>query len=113
MMQRRDFLRTSAGAAFAASALHRVGVMPSIPTWSSFSPAATDDALRDDRMQWWRDARFGMFVHWGLYAILAGEWHGKTNYGEWIRNNAKIPVDEYESLLARWQPDAFDADAVA
>jgi alpha-L-fucosidase len=45
-------------------------------------------AQHDARMQWWRDARFGLFIHWGLYAIPAGEWKGKTNYGEWIRHSA-------------------------
>ena len=39
----------------------------------------------DARMQWWRDARFGMFIHWGLYAVPAGEWNGNTNYGEWVK----------------------------
>ena len=36
-------------------------------------------------MAWWREARFGMFIHWGLYAIPAGEWNGETNHAEWIR----------------------------
>lgn len=64
-------------------------------------------------MQWWREARFGMFVHWGLYAILGGEWHHRTDYGEWIRNNARIPLDEYDGLRLQWQPEAFDADVMA
>ena len=52
-------------------------------------------------MTWWRDARFGMFIHWGLYSIPAGQWGDKTNYAEWIRQEAKIPVAEYEQLLPR------------
>ena len=67
----------------------------------------------DARKLWWREARFGMFVHWGLYAILAGEWEGKTNYGEWIRNNAKIPIQTYDTLLERFNPTKFSADAFA
>jgi hypothetical protein len=47
---------------------------------------------RDQRMQWWREARFGMFIHWGLYAIPAGEWKGRTDYGEWIRHTAETPL---------------------
>ncbi len=121
-MQRRDFLRTGAQAALAAGAMQgamqtaaqRAGLLGGLPaSWTAFAPADPIATMRDDRMQWWRDARFGMFVHWGLYAILAGEWGSKTHYGEWIRTNAKIPVDEYEKLLSRWQPNAFDADALA
>lgn len=67
----------------------------------------------DRDMGWWRDARFGMFIHWGLYAIPAGEWPGnpRTTHGEWIRDTAKIPIDEYEHLKARFDPQKFDADA--
>lgn len=51
-----------------------------------------------------------MFIHWGLYSILAGEWGGRTDYAEWIRNNAHIPVGEYEKLVGRFNPVKFDAD---
>ena len=55
---------------------------------------------QDERMQWWRDARCGMFIHWGLYCIPAGEWNGKEypQIGEWIMKNAKIPVAQYHEL---------------
>ena len=48
---------------------------------------------RDARMKWWREARFGMFIHWGLYSVPAGTWQGKKidGIGEWIMNNASIP----------------------
>ena len=49
-------------------------------------------AHKDQRMEWWRDARLGMFIHWGLYSIPAGTWNGKTDYAEWIREEAHIPV---------------------
>ena len=65
---------------------------------------------RDKRMEWWRDARFGLFIHWGLYAIPAGEWNGKTNYAEWIRNQAEIPIDEYDKFVGQFNPVKFDAD---
>ena len=60
--------------------------------------AETQDQ-RDARMQWWREARFGMFVHWGLYSGLAGTWDGKpvgTSGGmEWIQNYVKADTDTY------------------
>ncbi len=36
------------------------------------------------RVAWFQDARFGLFIHWGLYSVPAGEWKGKTDYGEWL-----------------------------
>ena len=72
------------------------------------------EAQRDRRMAWWREARFGMFIHWGLYSVTAGQWQGKpqTNkYGEWIQIHFKIPVKEYETLATRLNPAKFDADA--
>ncbi len=65
---------------------------------------------RPDRMAWWREARFGLFLHWGLYSVLAGTWKDDERWAEWIRNNAHIPVDEYDRLVEQWHPDAFDPD---
>lgn len=62
------------------------------------------------RMEWWRDARFGLFIHWGLYSVPAGEWGSKTNYGEWIRHSAQIPLEEYDKFISRFNPVKFDAD---
>ncbi|MHC4437488.1 MAG: alpha-L-fucosidase, partial [Planctomycetota bacterium] len=66
---------------------------------------------KDERMQWWRQARFGMFIHWGLYAVPAGEWKGEKipGIGEWIMERAKIPVSEYEQLAGQFNPVRFDA----
>lgn len=66
---------------------------------------------RNLRMDWWRDARFGMFIHWGLYAIPAGTWNGQqiNGIGEWIMATANIPVEEYEPLAGRFNPQDFDA----
>jgi len=63
----------------------------------------------DQRMDWWRKARFGMFIHWGLYSIPGGEWNGKTNYAEWILTNAQIPVSQYEKFASQFNPVNFDA----
>jgi len=75
--------------------------------------AAETKEERDARMGWWREARFGMFIHWGLYAIPAGEWEGRKipGIGEWIMFNAHVPVAEYEPLAKRFNPVKFDANA--
>jgi len=65
----------------------------------------------DSRLSWWRDARFGMFIHWGLYSILEGKWGGRDDYAEWIRNLAHIPLEEYDKLVGRFNPTRFDADS--
>ena len=62
-----------------------------------------------DRLAWFREARFGMFIHWGLYAVPAGEWDGKTTHGEWIQYQSSIPGAEYEKLAGRFNPVEFDA----
>ncbi len=67
-------------------------------------------AERDARMQWWREARFGMFIHWGLYAIPAGEWNGQTNHAEWIRTTAQIPLEEYDKFVQQFNPVKFNAE---
>jgi alpha-L-fucosidase len=66
-----------------------------------------------DPLSWWREARFGMFIHWGLYAVLAGEWRGQRipGIGEWIMHRAHIPVRDYEKLTAEFDPVDFDAEA--
>lgn len=66
----------------------------------------------DERMEWWRDAKFGMFIHWGPYAVPAGEYQGKEieGVGEWIMNSAQIPVEEYEKFSAQFNPTEYDAD---
>jgi len=66
--------------------------------------------LLADNMNWWREARFGLFIHWGLYAIPAGEWNGEIKYAEWIRDRAEIPVDVYEDLVSQFNPTAFNPD---
>ncbi|MHC4116604.1 MAG: alpha-L-fucosidase [Planctomycetota bacterium] len=64
---------------------------------------------RDARMQWWRSARFGMFVHWGLYSGLAGTWEGKpvgTRGGmEWIQQRVRVDTWEYaHNAVPKFRP---------
>jgi alpha-L-fucosidase len=65
----------------------------------------------DQRMAWWREAKFGMFIHWGLYAVPAGEWQGKRmpGAGEWIMEQGHIPREEYAPLQKQFNPVKFDA----
>jgi alpha-L-fucosidase len=74
-------------------------------------PNTETPAQRDKRMRWWREARFGMFIHWGLYAVPAGEYNGKRSerIGEWIMEWANIPRAEYEKFAAQFNPVKFDA----
>jgi alpha-L-fucosidase len=70
-------------------------------------------AERDARMAWFREARFGMFIHWGVYSVPAGEWKTNRNYGEWFLEETKMPVSEYEKYAAQFNPVKFDARAWA
>ena len=74
--------------------------------------AFSQTMLQDAKMKWFREAKFGLFIHWGLYAIPAGEWKGQpiAGIGEWIMNRAKIPVKEYEQLAHQFNPVKFNAD---
>src|SRR4051812_25491519 len=65
----------------------------------------------DVRMKWFREARFGMFIHWGLYSVAAGEWQGKPSpgAGEWIMNDMTIPLSQYRALVPKYTPVKFDA----
>lgn len=63
----------------------------------------------DARMSWWRNARFGMFIHWGIYSVPAGEWNGNTNYAEWFLEETHMPVSQYEKFADQFNPTNFDA----
>lgn len=65
----------------------------------------------DQRMEWWREARLGMFIHWGLYSVPAGEWGDSKNHAEWIRTSAQIPLETYNQFIDKFNPVLFDASA--
>jgi alpha-L-fucosidase len=77
------------------------------------SPVTETPAQHDARMAWWREARFGMFIHWGLYSQAAGVWDGKptSGAGEWMMNDKQIPLSQYARLVSQFNPVKFDADA--
>jgi alpha-L-fucosidase len=66
---------------------------------------------KDARMDWWRDATFGMFIHWGAYAVPAGIYKEKPvkGIGEWIMHNSNIPIPEYEEFVKQFNPKDFNA----
>ena len=68
----------------------------------------------EDRTTWFRDAGYGLFVHWGLYAIPGGEWQGEEIPcgSEWIMKNARIPLADYRRLAEQFCPASFDARAI-
>src|SRR5690242_2021418 len=93
-LTRRDCLKLlGAGAAAAAS-----GIGPMIAQNSNTAPAETpaEKADRERRMAWWRQAKFGMFIHWGLYSVLGRH--------EWVMEMESIPAQEYEKLAKQFKP---------
>lgn len=72
-----------------------------------------DTLTHDERMAWWREARFGLFIHWGVYAVLGGEYDGRpiNKAGEWIMNRGKIPVSEYHKVARRFNPVKYNPEA--
>ncbi|MCC7174601.1 MAG: alpha-L-fucosidase [Bryobacterales bacterium] len=84
-MERRGFLATAAGALVVSAA----------------APAYTPTKVNLESRAWFQDAKFGLFVHWGVYSVLGN--------GEWVMENTKIPIVEYEKLPARFNPTAFHA----
>ncbi len=68
----------------------------------------------EERMEWWHEARFGMFIHWGVYSMWAGQYHGHEQArggAEWIMNRCKIPVAEYQENAKKFNPVKYDPDA--
>jgi alpha-L-fucosidase len=107
-------LLVAAQFAVAADAPGTATVVPAGPL------AGETPAQREARLAWWKEARYGLFIHWGLYAVPAGSYQGKkidrsptegNGLGEWIMHNAKIPVAEYASYARQFNPVKFDADA--
>jgi alpha-L-fucosidase len=96
------------GLFFVLSGLVSAGTLA---TREGITAAGETKAERDRRMKWWRQARFGMFIHWGLYAVPAGEYKGQrsTRIGEWIMEWANIPRAQYEKFAPQFNPVKFNA----
>ncbi len=88
----------------------------SLPEKDSPEAAWWRDSMltHEQRIEWWREARFGMFIHWGVYSGLGNEYHGRKGgtYAEHIQRVLKIPIPEYRTEVAgNFNPTNFDADA--
>jgi alpha-L-fucosidase len=88
-----------------------------IPAFSGHSQTNQTDKIetkeqREARMEWWREAKFGMFIHWGVYSVPAGYYHDKPvgGIGEWIMNRGKIPMAEYQQFAKEFNPVKYNAD---
>ena len=111
----RQRLRTrpsAPGLAVAAAATLLAALFAAPAAAQALAPYETLEA-RSERLRWWRDARFGMFIHWGLYAVPGGVWNGAPvqGAGEWLLTNARIDPPQYEPLLGQFNPVDFDAKA--
>jgi alpha-L-fucosidase len=107
-------MKTSKTVLFAVTAL-TCALLPSITAvCAKDAPVVSTETKehKDARMAWWREARFGMFIHWGLYCVPGGVYQGKplSTYGEWIMAKAKIPIAEYAAFAPQFNPIKFNAD---
>lgn len=77
--------------------------------------AKAPKTAENNKMEWWQDAKFGMFVHWGPYCLYGGEYMGhnqRRGGAEWIMNRCKIPVREYRAKASTFNPEQFNADSL-
>lgn len=85
-------------------------ILTALLTLSALTTGAFAESSEADRTKWFREARFGMFIHWGVYAVPAGEWEGETikGIGEWIMRFRKIPVEKYKSYAPQFTAAKYD-----
>jgi alpha-L-fucosidase len=86
--------------------------LPILLAFACFTTSTMSAPAEADRTQWFREARFGMFIHWGVYAVPAGEWEGQTikGIGEWIMRFRKIPVEKYKSYAPEFTAAKYDPE---
>jgi len=113
-MNRRTFLKTAVVAPAAVAAT-------SVPSYLETYTALYVSDPHAAAIQWFKDARFGLFMHYGLYSLLGGEWQGKPMVNEtapehpnaeWIQYHCRIPVAEYARLKERFSASRFDANRI-
>jgi alpha-L-fucosidase len=96
------------------SRLAPAGIVGSALTWALLVSAAVpvqaqNAPSRDQRTEWFRQDKFGMFIHWGIYSVPAGEWKEGKNHAEWIMLTGKIPSADYEKFATQFNPVKFNA----
>lgn len=119
-MNRRKMLKT--GAAWTGAVLIGLGIFlnsscsrskPGIPSYLEGYEEIYAENPREAALNWFEDAKFGMFIHYGLYSLLEGSYgdiHSKP--AEWVQLRAKIPLAEYEKLADKFTAENFDADFI-
>ncbi len=116
-MSRRSLLRAAAVLLAVPTVLGSLTVPASAASAGPGTNYAFDDPFTASRAQWWREDRFGMFIHFGVYSQLEGGYTRPDGTvcqdAEWIQRNCSIPKDEYEQVAAEFDPAGFDADAIA
>ena len=100
------------GATFIATLGMLAALTVTVPLRSLAAEPAETKEQRDSRMSWWREAKFGLFIHWGVYSVPAGFYHDQPvkGIGEWIMNRGKIPMAEYQQFAKQFNPVKFNAD---
>jgi alpha-L-fucosidase len=102
--------RLLASAALTCLAISAFGQAP--PAAPTSQVLGRNDPAREERLKWFRDAKYGLFIHWGLYAVPAGEWKGRRSLGlgEWIMFRSQVPVKEYEQIASQFNPVKYNPD---
>jgi len=92
-----------------------LGLIAILQATSGFTQEKSDVKILDDdqRMEWWRDSKFGMFIHWGAYSIIGGERGTQIAGGgaEWAMDKLDYTIEDYEKFPEMFNPTMFDADA--
>jgi alpha-L-fucosidase len=89
-----------------------VAILIAVPVYSQ-NPESNKKLTDEERLEWWHEARFGMFIHWGVYALYAGQYNGHEQAqggAEWIMNRCKIPVAEYREKAKEFNPVNYDPE---
>ncbi|TAE91919.1 MAG: hypothetical protein EAZ81_04590 [Verrucomicrobia bacterium] len=101
----------TAWAIFLVSSLSAEPVAAPIPNNEKTAPKSELEAGQRAAAAKWNQAKFGLFLHWGVYSVYGGTYNGQDLWSaEWIQENARIPYEEYAKTAAAWNPKDFDAD---
>ncbi|MBC8040366.1 MAG: alpha-L-fucosidase, partial [Opitutaceae bacterium] len=116
---------TRTNASLGVMALSVASALPSLPAAAAAEPARESAASASvaTTLESWREARFGLFIHWGLYSLAEGQWKGSwvateepwkgKGFTEFLQLQARVPIAEYETFARGFKPESFDADAWA